>query len=329
MAREDPLAELEQGEPGPLYFLFGKEPFLVDRAVDILKARVLDPRTRDFNYELVQGKELTAQRVLSAVRTLPMMAKRRLVLLRNVDEAKADELNGLIPYLAKPNAETCLVLTGEKADQRLKFVGAFKKAGAMIKLDPLYERQLAGFVQSEAQRAGVRIEPAAAQLVCDEIGADLGQLADAIERLAVYVGDRKKVAVADVEEVVATTRQRTVFELCDAVGQRKRERALLVLGSITAARESGVRVVSMLARHVRQLATARTLLAQRLNKFEMASALGMPPFFVDGITDQARRLDGTQLGRMHDALYRADLDLKSSRIPDDNILERLILELTA
>jgi DNA polymerase III delta subunit len=119
-----------------------------------------------------------------------------------------------------------------------------------------------------------------------------------------------------------------VFELCDAVGHRKRDRALTIIGSITAARESGVRVVSMLARHVRQLATAKSLLAARLGKMELAQALGVPPFFVDGITDQARRLDGGAISRMHDALYRADVDLKSSRLDDERILERLILELT-
>jgi DNA polymerase III delta subunit len=56
----DPLATLREGEPGPLYFLYGKERYLLDRAVDLLRARVLDPRTRDFNYELFYGKEAGA-----------------------------------------------------------------------------------------------------------------------------------------------------------------------------------------------------------------------------------------------------------------------------
>jgi len=125
----DPLATLLEGEPGPLYFLYGKERYLLDRAVDLLRARVLDPRTRDFNYELFYGKEAGAARIVQAARTLPMMAKRRLILVRDADEMKADELGGLIPYVSDPAPETCLVFVAEKADQRLKFFSAFKKHG--------------------------------------------------------------------------------------------------------------------------------------------------------------------------------------------------------
>jgi DNA polymerase-3 subunit delta len=128
--------------------------------------------------------------------------------------------------------------------------------------------------------------------------------------------------------VVATTRQRNVFELCNAVGEGNRERALLVLGSMLGARESGVRIVAMLARHLRQLWTANGLVARRISKFDLAQALGIPPFFVDDIERQARRFDRGLFERMHDALYRADKDLKSSRLGDDRILEGLILELT-
>src|SRR5437016_5431206 len=105
----DPLEIIRKEDPGPLYFVHGKEPFLVDRAVEILRERVLDPRTRDFNYDLFQGKEATAAKVVSAAKTLPMMAKRRLVLIRDADEMKADELAGLSSYVSKPCAETCLV----------------------------------------------------------------------------------------------------------------------------------------------------------------------------------------------------------------------------
>jgi DNA polymerase-3 subunit delta len=324
----DPLAALRDGEPGPLYFVYGKERFLIDRAVDLVRARVLDARTRDFNYELFYGKEAGAARIVQAARTLPMMARRRLVLVRDADEMKADELAQLVPYVSDPAPETCLLFVGEKIDARLKFFTAFKKSGVLIKLDPLYERQLPDFVRGEARARGVSIDLPALQLIVDEIGAELGALADAVERLAMFIGERKTVTVEDVDEVVATTRQRSVFELANAVGEGSRERALAVLGSMLDARESGVRIVAMLARHLRQLWAAKELLQGGAGKMDLAAALGIPPFFVDGIAEQARRLDGAQLNRMHDALFRADKNLKSSRLDDTRIVEGLILELT-
>ena len=294
----------------------------------MVRQRVLDPRTRDFNYELFQGKEATAARIVQAARTLPMMAKRRLLLVRDADEMKADELNGLISYVQKPCAETCLVMVGEKVDQRIKLFATWKKTGVIAKFDPLYENKLPGFVADEARRRGVELETGVPRLVADEVGADLAQLADAIERLAIYVGEKKRVSAADVDEVVATTRQRNVFELCNAIGAGHRSRALAVVASMMANRESGVRVVAMLARHVRQLWSAQLLLQKRMSKFELASALGMPPFFVDDIMQQAQRLTPDALKGMHRALFVADTQLKSSRLDDARIMEQLILSLT-
>jgi len=324
----DPLAPLRQGEPGPLYFVHGRERYLVDRAVELLRTRVLDPRTRDFNYELFYGKEAGAARIAQAARTLPMMAKRRLVLVRDADEMKGDELGALIPYVSDPAPETCLVFVAEKADQRLKFFTAFKKHGVLIKLDPLYERQLPDFVRGEAKARGVTLAPDAVTMMVDEIGAELGQLADAVERLAIYVGERKQVTAEDVDKVVATTRQRNVFELANAVGSGDRAHALAVLSSMLGARESGVRIVAMLARHLRQLWITSELLERTRDKFEIAGALGIPPFFADDIIKQARTIDAVRAKRMHAALFKADKDLKSSRLEDARLLEGLILELT-
>jgi DNA polymerase-3 subunit delta len=319
---------LKKEDAGPLYFFFGKERFLVDRAVDLVRQKVLDPRTKDFNYDLFQGKEATASKIIQAARTLPMMAKRRLVLVRDADEMKADELNGLVSYVSAPCPETCLVFTAEKADQRIKFFASYKKQGVLAKLDPLYENKLPGFVESEARLRGVQLDSGVSRMIADEIGADLAQLADAVERLSIYAGERKKITSADVDEVVATTRQRSVFELCNAVGQGNRARAFAALGSMLQAKESGVRIVAMLARHTRQLWTAHTLLAKRMSKYDLASALGVPPFFVDDIAQQAQRLDPATFRSWHSALFNADKNLKSSRLDDERILEGLILTLT-
>ena len=106
-ALADIEAALAGGAP-PLIFLHGKERFLVSRAVDLVREAVLDPATRAFNYDAFEGKEATGPRVLSAARTLPMMARRRLVLVRDADELSADQMNALSGYVSDPSPETCL-----------------------------------------------------------------------------------------------------------------------------------------------------------------------------------------------------------------------------
>jgi len=89
-----------------------------------------------------------------------------------------------------------------------------------------------------------------------------------------------------------------------------------------------VRIVAMLARHLRQLWITSELLERTRDKFEIAQALGIPPFFADDIIRQARTLDAARAKRMHAALFAADKNLKSSRLDDARLLEGLILELT-
>ena len=341
------LEQLDAASAQPVYFVHGKERYLVDRALELLRARVLDARTRDFNYELYQAKEAGADRIVNAARTLPMMAKRRLVLVRDFDALKADDQAKLIPYLEDPAPESVLVLEADKLDSRTRFGAAVKKYATCIKLDPLYERQLLGFVRTEAKRRKLVLDTGAGEFLCEEVGADLGALADTVERLALWSESRGGGAVTarDVESQVPGGRQRTVFELADAVGKGDRARALKILSSMLESRESGVRVVAMLARHVRQLWSADGLMRAKTPRSELASALGIPPFFVDGIVDQARRVaagsssgggggGGSGAGgeaafrELHAALVRADRELKSSRLDEARIMERLVLDLT-
>ena len=218
---QDPLHPLTSAlatHAPPLIYLCGKERFLVDRAIEAIKAAVLEPATKDFNYDQLFGKEAGSAQILACAKTLPMMAKRRLTLVRDADELTADELANLSKFIESPAPEACLCFVAEKADLRLRFFQLFKKHGLLLKLDPLAEKQLPSFIETEAKRLKVELSPGTAARLAEEIGPDLGQLADALERLCCYVPVGQPIRVSDVESVVVTTRQHSVFELIDAVG---------------------------------------------------------------------------------------------------------------
>jgi DNA polymerase-3 subunit delta len=314
----------------PLVYLCGDERFLVDRALEMIKAAMLVPATKDFNYEVLHGKEAGVARILACARTLPMMAPRRLIVVRDADALSADELGQLSGYIASPAPETCLCMLAEKADLRLKFFTLWKKHGMLLKLDPLSERQLPSFVEAEARRLKVKLEPGAAGRIAEEIGSDLGQIVDALERLACYVADGAPIRIADVEEVVAATRQHSVFELIDAVGGGNRPEALRLLSGMLALREPALRLLAMLGRHVRQLWQTCDLMTHGTRgPGEVASALGVPPFVASRLLEQARRLDSRRVNRMHEAIYQTDRTLKLSKLEDERIMEQLILHLCA
>jgi DNA polymerase III subunit delta len=178
----DVLGELRRGEIAPVYCLYGKERFLLGRALDALRAAVLEPATRDFNHDVLDAKAGAAA-IVAAARTLPMMAKRRLVVVRGADEIKADATEPLLAYVADPAPETVLVLLCEKVDARQKLFAALKKKGALCAFDPPRDRELYSFIVAEARSRGGGIEESAARLLAEIVGPDLGQLAQAVEKL--------------------------------------------------------------------------------------------------------------------------------------------------
>src|SRR5690349_3078854 len=116
----DLSGELARGEIDPVYCLYGRERFLLGRALDAIRAAVLEPATRDFNYDLLDAPKAGVAGIVAAARTLPMMGRRRLVVVRGIDELREGAgLEELTAYVAAPAPETVLVLlAGERIDAR-------------------------------------------------------------------------------------------------------------------------------------------------------------------------------------------------------------------
>jgi DNA polymerase-3 subunit delta len=326
----DLATELRRGELAPVYWLHGKERYLLMRALEALRAAAVEPATRAFNEQVVDARAAGAAVIVAAARTLPMMARRRLVIVRGIDDLRAEGQEQLVSYVAEPSPETVLVLVSDRdrVDLRGKLAQAVKRRGGLIGFEPLRDRELPGFVQAEVRARAAAIERPAAQLLCDLVGADLGALAQAVEKLTLYVGARP-ISEDDVAACIAHTRAGSVFELVDAVGRGDRERALRLWRKMAEDREEPLRVLGMLARHFRQLWQTRELTRERAGKSEIASAIGLNPYFVEGMVEQARRFSPAALARAFEALYQADRGLKSTRMPDELLLERLVARLAS
>src|SRR5215207_3797554 len=106
----------------PVYYLFGEDDFLKEQATRDLIEAAVDPATRDFNLELRRASELDPEALDALLSTPPMLAERRVVVIREVDKLKKSARALLDRYLARPAHDTVLVLitpAGAKADKGL------------------------------------------------------------------------------------------------------------------------------------------------------------------------------------------------------------------
>lgn len=300
------LAEVAAGRLDPIYVLHSEHPILIERVLTALRDAVVPPAARGFNYDLVEGKP-TGARIVALAQTLPMMAARRMIYVRDLSTMPADEAEPLLAYLAKPNPSTVIVCVATKLDKRIKLYAQLSRKGYLHVLEA--PRQLAPWVRAEAKHRGVQLDGAAITRLVDAVGNDLSRLALTIEQLGLYAGPRP-VTTDDVDELVADTRERTVFELTDAIGAADRPRALAAVAALCDQRESAVGVVVMLARHVRQLSLVYTLRETNVPRPSWGPMLGVPPFVVDKLIAQARSYSPRALAAATQRLANADRALK-------------------
>lgn len=329
---DDLFAALARGEVDPIYCLHGAERYLVDRAHAAVRDAVLGAGSKgpSFNHDVYDVKESGLDAALASARTVPMFAKRRLVVARGLDLLKADALEPLIAYTADPNPTSVLVLLSDRADKldaRLKAIAALKKAGFVHEFGRLREAELARWIGREAQARQITIDGDAAAALADAIGPDLGRLAQAIEQLALYAGAGERVKRAHVEGLIPAGREREIFELTRAIGEGNRSKALALVGTMLRDREPALLLQGALLRQLRQIWRAKELDAQGAGRADIASAVGIPPFFVDEILAPARRMAPGALRRGFERLYHADVQLKSSRIDDELLVTRVVRRL--
>ena len=331
MARQetrDVLGDIAGGELAPIYCLHGNERFLVDRCLAALRKAVLGNEkagATGLDYDVFDLKETALAQVLGAARTLPMFSKRRLVIAEGIDEVKAAELEPLVKYVADPNPRGCLVLVGDKVDGRLRAFAALRKAGFLHELTRLKDRDLVSWVAGEAKRRSLDIEPSAVQALAEFAGPDLGRVAHSLEQVALFAGGRIK--RAHVEELIPESREHGVFELTRAIGTGNVQLALSLVTNMLRNREPALKIQFMLLRQLRQIWRAKELSAASVPRAEIASAVGIAPFFLDDILIPAGRMSTAALKRSFMHLYRADRSLKSSRVDPDVQMLRLVRQL--
>ncbi|HET9426173.1 MAG TPA: DNA polymerase III subunit delta [Gemmatimonadaceae bacterium] len=242
------------------YHFIGDDDFRKHEALTLLINAAVDPATRDFNLEVRRGSEIGAETLGSVLGTPPMLAERRVVVIRDAGALKKDAKTAAEDYLQRPAPDVVFVLVqpaGEKPDPR------FGRATTVV-FDPITGPQLTRWIGMRAEHHGTSITAGAAELLQSSIGNDLPQLNVEIEKLATYVsgGPIDEAAVA---AIVGVRREESLSALLDAVGNRDAATALRILpGLLEQPKSSGVFIVMVLGMQILGIGFARARLANRV-----------------------------------------------------------------
>jgi DNA polymerase-3 subunit delta len=354
------VAEIEAAAAGtgslrPGYVLAGDEVFLMDRCRAALLKAFVPSDLRDFCLSDLDLSSSTIFEVLDRAQTPSLMAPFQVVFVRNVRllytrGAKKEEFAALDRYFRSPNPQALLIFVADflrissdarrmEMEDKNRFERLTETLGEhcdIVELARVSDDDAMRWVVATAQESETRMDPDAARELVDALGADMMLISSELEKLLLYTSGRGRITLGDVETMVLAAKQRSLYELTDAISLRNRARALALLqgllNSSDAGEDAAIGHLYMMARTFRQMLVIleKNVRDSRAIWQALWQGFRMPPFAADELIRQARRYKSRrELTRALRLIARADLELRSSPPDKRIVLERLIYDLSS
>jgi DNA polymerase-3 subunit delta len=312
-----------KGKARPFYLLYGDEGYLVERA----QGRIVDtllPQLKELNYTSFDAGQAPPAEIINACNTLPCMAQRRIVLVKNAHQYSKSDLKSFGPYLQSPCITTSLVFIAE--EMTAEFLREVKDN--VFHLEHPLQKELIPWIRTIARELGKEITAEAAGYLQEAVGRDLQGIYHELSKASLYIGERPRIELADVERVVSEVRVTTIFELTKAIGERNLKQALRALERIWESGEPPLKILGMISRQFRHLLMTKEVLSRGGGAEQVKKELGISnPYYLRELTAQAKGFSQASLQRAIKSLWQADLKLKRSSLPRRLLLEGLIIKL--
>ena len=322
------LQEIEKGAPAPIYFIYGEERYLHDELIHRVRLKLVDAATADFNYNLFYAEGSDPDAIIGIARSYPMMAQRRVVIVRDLQKFKIGGLNRLAAYAKNPVATTCLILSFPAKTATQKWAKEVMKSGVAVNCRELYDNETMDWIRNNVRTRKMEIDPLAVQELYQLIGNSLMNLVSEINKIELNIAPRKKITFEDVQQIASLSKQNTVFDLANAVGEKKMSDALQILQNLLNQGISETVIVGQLARHFINILKIKECYRKKIyNNQEIQKLTRLHPFFINKMKNQVNQFDTPQIRQAFSHLANADYQLKSSYLTKKIVLEILLYKL--
>ena len=334
----DYLAQPDKHPPQPVCAVFGDESFLRRQAILCLRAAVLGGDDGDFSLTTFEGRNTLFRDVHEVLSTVAMFGGgKRLAVVEDADDFVTRYRAQLEDYVARPSRSGVLVLDLDSLPSNTRLYKSIAAEGLLIDCSAPAPAKLCKWLAEWAkQHHHVQLPQAAAEMLVELIGPELGLLDQELAKLALMAGDEKKISPELVSRSVGGWRAKTTWEMLDAALDGNVREAMLQLDRLLASGEQPIGLLGQISASLRRFAAATRLVLQaeaagrRANLREALEQAGVRSFVLQKAERQLRLLGRQRGAQLYRWLLQADLDLKGeSAMPPRLILERLIVRLAA
>jgi DNA polymerase III subunit delta len=348
------VAEVNSRKLRPAYVFVGDEVFFRRKCREAILQALVPADLRDFALYDYDLGETELGEILDRARTSSLMAPFQVFFIRGVKNlygrgSHEAEFEAIEAYVKNPNPDAMLAFVADHisipADVRRmdltdkeryqKIRETLGEYCGMVELARVEENEAVRWLTEQATQQDAKIDADAAREMVDALGGDMMMIAGELEKLLLYVGEKKRITLGDVETMVLAAKQRSLYELTDAISAKDRVRALQVLDALLSTaegEETAIGHLYMLAKTFRQMLVIveRHVRDTRMLWAALWQGFRVPPFAAEDIIKQARRYKSKrELTRAIRLVARADLALRSNPPSKRLVLEKLVLDLTS
>jgi DNA polymerase-3 subunit delta len=313
----------------PIYLLCGDEPHYIDKISELIISKVLSDEEKEFNQTILYGLDTDVLSVESEARKYPMMANQNLVVIREAQLLKDIEL--LENYAEKPVPTTILVLCyKKKIDKRKKFFKAISKQGIVFESNKLYENQIPDWIIKHLSHAGYQISMKNATLITDFLGNDLALISNELGKIILNLPEGTNITGEIIEQHVGISKEYNTFELNNALGHRnilKANRIIQYFGQNDKKYPLLLIVINLYAFFTKVM---KLHFAQGKSSGEVASSIGVHPFFLKDYQLAIRNYDKHKLVDIFHLLHEYDLKAKgigNNSISDSELMKEMVYKI--
>ncbi len=340
---QEALNELKSEQRKPVYYFCGEEEFFLDRLEKATES-LIPEQNRDFNFDLLYGRDITPEKLLSIIRSFPMMADQRVVVLRDfgnldsptpTDDGYGGSVNDLIPYLEHPNPTTLFVMFDSKKPHGRSRIGKAiqkNKNVSFFEFKEIPDYRLPDWIIEWTQREyDKKIYPGAAQMLAQFVGQNLQLVSTEIDKVCTFVDTAKEIQESDVKEIIGLYREYGAIELKEALLSRDLEQSLFIAEQMLqhSKTDTGeiIRTVGFFYSVFSNVWQIRRLAAKGNTKAQIQDQMGIGnSWYFNKLWQDASKYELQDMPRVFEALLDADRAAKGFSAMDPTTILLLLIK---
>ena len=315
--------DIKSGKLNHIYLIYGAEDFLRKEYRERLK-RALSPEEDSMNYSYYEGKDISVGEIIDLAETMPFLAERRTIIIENSPffigngEKMAEYLNSV------PDT-TYFVFVEEVVDKRSKMYKSVKQNGSIVEVS-ITEDKLITWILQLLKKDNKKITTNTMHYLLEKIGTNMETIRQEVEKLICYCYDKEVITEEDIDAVCTTQMNNQIFEMLDAMANKRQKAALQMYYNLLALREPPMKILYLIGRQFNLLMQTKMLKQRGYGDRVIAEKIGVPPFAGTKYVNQASKFKMEDLKKAVEECVEADEAVKNGSRNDRLSVELLIIK---